>query len=93
MVADMVAYIKKNKVPREKIYIRSITYMTRRNDLNCLDLATHIQRVKRADLKYPIIIHRDGKVVDGYHRITKAILEGKEWLRAYRIDVLLIPDK
>ena len=34
--------------------------------------------VKETDLRYPIILSTDGRVMDGMHRVTKALLEGRE---------------
>lgn len=43
------------------------------------------KRIKEADLSYPIII--DNKtIIDGIHRLTKAILLNKKTLKAYYFD-------
>lgn len=42
-----------------------------------------IERIKNADLKYPIIIV-DKHVIDGVHRLTRAYLEGKKKIKPYR---------
>lgn len=46
-------------------------------------------RITRADLKYPIIIHK-GNVVDGLHRLAKAKLEGKEHVQIYTFEANLM---
>lgn len=43
-------------------------------------------RVKNTNLEYPIILDSTGKVCDGYHRICKAILEGRPTIKAIRIE-------
>lgn len=83
----MLDYIKENKIKKEKIYINSMKHETRRQDLNTIDFVEHMVRVNNANLKYPIIIHYDGEVVDWYHRIAKAILQKKKYIKWYRIDV------
>lgn len=50
-------------------------------------MAGHIQAVKDADLSYPIILDEDGDVMDGRHRITKALLKGKKHILAVRFEV------
>ncbi len=42
-------------------------------------------RIQKADLKFPIFMDKIG-VVDGYHRVTKALLEGKNSVSAYVFD-------
>ena len=46
----------------------------------------HIKRVLEADLKYPIILDEEGYVMDGRHRITKALLHGKETIDFVRFE-------
>jgi len=38
----------------------------------------HIKRVKDCDLVHPIILSPDGRIMDGVHRICKALIEGKQ---------------
>lgn len=40
-------------------------------------------RIHKADLSYPIIITDENKIVDGYHRVAKAVLDGKKTIKAY----------
>ena len=59
-------------------------------------IATFLYQVKRmqeADLSYPIIQAPDGWIMDGYHRIAKAILEGHTTIKAVRLPVLPDPDR
>lgn len=41
-----------------------------------------VNKIKNADLKYPIIIH-NGNIVDGMHRLSKAYLNKQRDLKAY----------
>ena len=45
----------------------------------------HIDRINKSKLDYPIILTPDGIICDGWHRISKAILEGKTTIRAVRL--------
>jgi hypothetical protein len=42
--------------------------------LTLRDMAMHIHAVSKADLTYPIILDEDGELMDGRHRLIKAIL-------------------
>jgi disulfide oxidoreductase YuzD len=41
-----------------------------------------MDKIKNAELKYPIIIHNDN-IIDGMHRLSKAYLQRKTHLKAY----------
>ena len=45
-----------------------------------------MKRVQAADLQYPVIMDGDGFVMDGWHRIMKAILEDRDHVMAVRFD-------
>lgn len=42
----------------------------------------HMERIKKADLKFPIILSKEGLVMDGVHRILKARLDGLKSIQA-----------
>lgn len=48
------------------------------------DFVAHIQKVQDADMQYPIILDDEGFVMDGRHRIAKALLEGHETIKYVR---------
>ena len=48
------------------------------------DLARKMKRVPQADLNCPIILDESGFVMDGWHRIAKALFEGRETIKAVR---------
>lgn len=52
------------------------------------DLAEHVKRVNEADFKYPVIMDPDGFIMDGWHRVIKALVESKETIKAVRFEVL-----
>lgn len=55
-------------------------------NLTLRELVGHIKAVNDADLRYPIILDEDGEVMDGRHRIMKALLEGKKTIKAVRFE-------
>lgn len=52
----------------------------------------HIRLIEEVDVEYPIILGPDGQVMDGMHRIARALLEGRATIRAVRFEHLPEPD-
>lgn len=52
-----------------------------------------MKRVQNSDLSYPIILDDFGQIADGWHRVCKAILEGKTTIKAIRMDSMPAYDK
>lgn len=44
-------------------------------------IANHIEFAEKTSFKYPVILSSDGKVMDGMHRILKALMKGKETIK------------
>lgn len=53
----------------------------------------HIKRIENANLDYPIILDMDGQIVDGWHRIAKAMLSGVTIIKAKRLLIMPEPDR
>jgi hypothetical protein len=45
-------------------------------------LVEHLELMDAADLAYPIILAADGRVMDGRHRVAKALREGRSSIDA-----------
>ena len=73
--------------------LRCLPLQIRWNNLDPSLLAHVIDRVEKADLKYPVIFSPNGTICDGYHRITKAILKGKNTVKAIRLISYPKPDE
>ena len=58
----------------------------------CRAIADHARLIAEADLRYPIILGADGRVMDGMHRVAKAYLEGREAIAAVQLAVDPPPD-
>jgi hypothetical protein len=52
----------------------------------------HARLMLDADLSFPVILGPDGRVMDGMHRIARALLEGKREVSAVRFRSLPDPD-
>jgi hypothetical protein len=46
----------------------------------------HARMLEDVDLSYPIILGYDGRVMDGMHRIAKALLEGRATIPAVQFE-------
>lgn len=57
-----------------------------------LSFVGHIKKVLDADMSHPIILDQDGYVMDGRHRIAKALLEGEETIKFVRFEETPSPD-
>ena len=44
----------------------------------------HMKMVIDADMSCPILLNQDGQIIDGRHRLAKALLEGYETIKAKR---------
>jgi hypothetical protein len=49
-------------------------------------LVAHARLIHDADLAFPIILSADGAVMDGRHRVAKALLEAREHIEAVQFD-------
>ena len=61
--------------------------------LTMLELVRHMKSVMAADLSYPIIFSQDGKIMDGAHRVMKALFLGKSTILAVRFEKDPPPDR
>jgi hypothetical protein len=62
----------------------------------CSQLHSFIFQMKRVNdcsLDYPIILDDCGQIADGYHRLCRAILEGRETIKAIRLNEMPSPDR
>jgi hypothetical protein len=54
------------------------------SSLTVRNVVEHAQLINDADLSYPIILSSDGRVMDGMHRVAKALTEKRTSLPARR---------
>jgi hypothetical protein len=54
--------------------------------------AAHVRLVQDAELRYPIIRAADGAVMDGMHRVTKALVQGRDTIEAVQFAADPAPD-
>lgn len=68
-------------IPLRHLYLYS-TYQ----QINLREMVMHMRAVQDADLSYPIILDEDGELMDGRHRIMRALLDGETSIKAVRFD-------
>jgi hypothetical protein len=58
----------------------------------CRAVAEHARLIEATDLRHPIILSSDGRVMDGMHRVCKAVLQGHLTVTAVRFTADPTPD-
>lgn len=90
-VSRLIDFSKKYKT--ETVDIRCIdkyyTFLDEKYDI--VDFVNEIKRIENADLKYPILIH-NGFIMDGKHRLAKAIWQGKKTIKVKFLEELPTPN-
>jgi hypothetical protein len=56
------------------------------------NVVEHFKLLQAVDLSFPIVVDPDGHVMDGMHRVARALLEGRESIAAKRLTELPAPD-
>lgn len=95
---DKLIQLTQNKLP-EEVNLASIKELDENywfdSDASlpsCRAIVKHMELILEADMDYPIILCPEGRVMDGMHRVAKALLEGKQGIRAVRMESLPSPD-
>lgn len=63
------------------------------NNMRVRDFLGHMTAVLNADLDCPIILDEDGEIMDGRHRLIKAMHEGHATIKAVRFETNPSPCK
>ncbi|RBP45643.1 hypothetical protein DES53_10225 [Roseimicrobium gellanilyticum] len=58
----------------------------------CRAIAEHAKLIAETDLAYPLILSSDGRVMDGMHRVAKALMLGREHITAVQFTADPEPD-
>lgn len=51
-------------------------------------IVEHVRLIQEVDISHPILLGPDGGVMDGMHRIARALLEGRDAIAARRLPEL-----
>jgi len=63
-----------------------------RDKPTCRKIAEHARLIGETDLRFPIILSADGRVMDGMHRVAKAYINGHQVISAVQFEVTPEPD-
>jgi hypothetical protein len=50
------------------------------------EIAHHVRRALDVDTSYPVILDETGFIMDGWHRVLRALIDGKATIKAVRFD-------
>ena len=94
----MMAYVNTHKLKPEAFSIEENRWQIEQpvwGDYSPADVLQHperkkysdnIDRMKKADLSYPIFVTSNHQIIDGYHRVLKAIHKKEKNIKAYVFD-------
>ena len=98
----MLAYLNTHKHPVVKMPMSDFEWQLEQKvwgDWSPMDViqkpglkkhAENAQRIKDADLSYPVIVTSKGVLVDGYHRVAKAYKQGAKEMKVQMFDAALM---
>lgn len=100
-VDKMIEYINEHKPPKIKLNVKDLLFNLNwdslENNIKPKDILKDIEnfkteeiRIKRADMKYPIIIDSNYNIIDGVHRYMKHILKNKRKINVYMFNKTLM---
>ena len=88
-IKETLIYIEENDIPQVMIEVSSIEKRFIVPSITTYqEYLDHIRRVSTANLDKPIILGPGGVILDGRHRITKALLLDVRELPGYKLDRL-----
>ena len=92
--ADRLVFLSKNLTP-ELVPIADIRELDEPywgGSMTCRTVAQHALLIQEADPSLPVILSSDGRLMDGMHRVLKAMLAGLSHIQAVRFSSDPEPD-
>ncbi|MBT3045893.1 MAG: hypothetical protein AB2593_02970 [Candidatus Thiodiazotropha sp.] len=81
------------------IYLDSITELDENfwfggegDNPTCRAIAEHARLIQNTDLSFPIILCSKGRIMDGMHRVCRALIEGEDQITAVQFVIDPEPD-
>lgn len=86
--SDLYKYVEEQGLKPFDLSLAGINLLgTSMFNLDSLDaFIFQCKRVMNCDIDIPIILDDYGQIADGYHRVCRAIIEGKTHIKAYRLN-------
>ena len=89
LVTSLIHHVKKENLEVFDLPLCCINLATtvwEIGDLKIKEFAKHWQRAAETNLDNPIILDDDGFIMDGWHRVAKALFLGHPTIKAVRFD-------
>jgi hypothetical protein len=81
------------EVPLESIHeIDSVYWYDHGYRPTVRSVAEHARLIAEVDVSWPILLSHDGLVMDGMHRVARALLDGAATIRAVQFESAIEPD-
>ena len=87
-LVELTKGLRRERVPLTSIREIDEAYWSNEGttQLTCRDVVEHARLIQDCDFIHPVILSHDGRVMDGMHRICKALLLGHEDIEAARFE-------
>ena len=83
-------HLKSELVPVARI--REIDEAYWGQPMTCRDVAEHARLIDESSFGFPVILSSDGRIMDGMHRVLKALIQGRSHIEAVRFEIDPDPD-
>jgi hypothetical protein len=91
-VSTLIQYAKEREFPVFNLALAGVDLEAMPYKIEDISgLIGHVYRINKANLSYPILLSEHGYIMDGWHRICKAILNGNTHIKAIRFTSLPNP--
>jgi hypothetical protein len=91
-LVDLTKHFPVEHVPLSRIAELDEAYWFEGGRPTCRAIALHARLIAETDLVYPIILSSEGRVMDGMHRVCKALIENRGTIAAVRFERNPEPD-
>lgn len=86
-IAELVKHSEKTPTTIVPIEAIDMSYfIADKSDI--IEFCEHMKRVMKAEMKYPILLAPNGTLLDGRHRLAKAIIEGHKTVKLKRLKTM-----
>ena len=80
-------------LPIEQVSELDMNCWFERREPTLREISTHAIRIEKANLSFPIILDEEGSLMDGGHRLCKALVQGHTTISAVQFRVTPEPDE
>lgn len=93
LVSSLIQHVKEQELVPFKLPLQCIDIgVNVWNTKNVYKVAYHAKRALNVTLEHPVIMDESGFIMDGWHRILRALIEDKEYVMAVRFTKTPPPD-